>query len=298
MNHTPPLGEREAIMKAYEHTQAMLAWWCGIAMDRVDLAVRHPSGAMIWHRDLAIKSLPLKWARAQNVRRAEVYLRPARQYAWPVVFLDDVARPRARAVAEKYDALVVETSPAGGCHIWLACVRSITEASRCEAQRWLAQRIGADRGSISGEHLGRLAGFKNWKRGGAWVNVVATSLQGRRWDPSVVPSIAPQKTATPPARTKTATPPASRRRHKSTDTSPSGREWGWVCALLESGCPPGRVYVRLLERACTRRGYDAPRYARRTLQRALERTGRAAPRRFRPPDRSRSNPEELRLPRV
>jgi hypothetical protein len=286
-------------MKAYEHTQAMLAWWCGIAMDRVDLAVRRPSGAMLWHRDLAIKTLPLKWAKAQNVRRAEVYVRPARQYAWPVVFLDDVATPRARVVADKYDALVVETSPAGGCHIWLACTRSIVEASRREAQRWLAQRIGADLGSISGEHLGRLAGFKNWKRGGAWVNVVASSLQGRRWDPSVVPSIGPiTKRATPPAPTKTGTPPAGRRRHKSTDTSPSGREWGWVCGLLESGCPPERVYIRLLEQACIRRGCDAPRYARRTLQRALQRTGRAAPRHVRPREIPRSNPEEVRLPRV
>lgn len=275
-------------MRAFEHTQAMLAWWCGIAIDRVDLAVRRPSGAMIWHRDLAIDSLPVKWARAQNVRRAEVYSRPARQYAWPVVFLDDVATPRARAVAEKYDALLVETSPAGGCHIWLACTRSIAEASRRKAQRWLAQRIGADRGSTSGEHLGRLAGFKNWKRSGTWVNVVATSLRGRRWDPSTVPSIAATETSTPPAR----------RRQTSTDTSPSGREWGWVCGLLESGYSPERVYVRLLERARIRRGSDAPRYARRTLQRALERTGRAAARRVSPREIPRSNLEELRLPRV
>jgi len=272
-------------VKAHEHTQAMLAWWCGIGIDRADLAVRCPSGAMIWHRDLAIDALPVKWARAQNVRRAEVYLRPARQYTWPVAFLDDVATPRARAVAEKYDALVVETSPAGGCHIWLACSRSIAEASRREAQRWLAQRIGADPGSISGEHLGRLAGFKNWKRGGAWVNVVATSLQSRRWDPSAVPTIASSEPGTPPA---------TRRRQKSTDTTPSGREWGWVCGLLENGCPPERVYVRLLEQACLRRGCDGPRYARRTLQRALERTGRAAAPRFRPREIPRPNPEEVR----
>ena len=284
-------------MKAYEHTEAMLAWWCGIVMDRVDLAVKCPSGAMLWHRDLAIKSLPLKWARAQNVRGAEVYSRPARQYAWPVVFLDDVATPRARAVAEKYDALVVETSPAGGCHIWLACVRSITEAARCQAQRWLAQRMGADLGSISGEHLGRLAGFKNWKRGGVWVNVVAASLQGKRWDPSGVPAIAPIKTPTPPSIAPTVVPARSRR-HNSTDTSPSGREWGWVCGLLESGCPPERVYVRLLERACIRRGYDAPRYARRTLERALERTGPVLARRVRPREISRSNSEDMRLPRI
>ena len=242
--------------------------------------------------------MPLKWARAQNVRHAEVYARPARQYAWPVVFLDDVATPKARAVVEKYNALLVETSPAGGCHIWLNCTRSIHEASRGAAQRWLAPRIGADRGSISGEHLGRLAGFKNWKRGGVWVNVIASTFHCRRWDPNAVPSIAASMTSPPPAIAATKTGPPSRRRQSSTDTSPSGREWGWVCGLLEGGCDPERVYVRLLEQACIRRRSDAPRYARRTLRRALERTGRASPRRFRPREIPRSNLEEVRLPRV
>ena len=282
-------------MKAYQHTEAMLDWWCGIGIERADLAIRRPSGAMIWHRDLEINALPVKWARAQNVRCAEVYVRPARQYAWPVVFLDDVATPKARAVIEKYNALLVETSPAGGCHIWLACTRSMTEAQRAASQRWLAPRLGADRGSTSGEHLGRLAGLKNWKRGGTWVNVLASTLHCRRWDPTAVPSIAAVTTGPSLAITPTRTGPPSRQ--ASTDTSPSGREWGWVCGLLESGCAPERVYVRLLEQACIRRGSDAPRYARRTLRRALERTGRAA-RRFRPREIPRSNPEEVRLPRV
>jgi len=110
-------------MRAHEHPRSTLAWWREIGIDRIDLAVRRPSGAMIWHRDLATASLPLAWARTQNVRRAEVYVRPARGYAWPLVFLDDVTVPRARTVAQKYEALLVETSRAGGCHIWLACDR-------------------------------------------------------------------------------------------------------------------------------------------------------------------------------
>ena len=113
-------------------------------------------------------------------------------------------------------------------------------------QRWLAQRIAADLGSISGEHLGRLAGFKNWKRRGTWVNVRTASHAGRRWDPSVVPSLGEN----PPS------PSGPRRR--ATDTSPSGREWGWVCGQLEAGKPPELVYVRLLKRACARRGVHRP----------------------------------------
>jgi hypothetical protein len=243
---------------------------------------------MIWHRDLATASLPLAWARAENVRRGEVYVRPARGYAWPLVLLDDVATPRARAVTHKYDALVVETSPAGGCHIWLACDRPLAESSRRRAQRWLAQRIAADLGSISGEHLGRLAGFKNWKRNGTWVNVLAASLHSRRWDPSIVPSL---------CRTGKMPPEPSGYRRRSTDTTPSGREWGWVCGQLEAGRPPELVYTRLLERARTRRGSDAPRYAWRTLERALERTRHAAARRARPREIPRPT-KEVRSPRV
>ena len=167
MNHTPPLGERGELMRASEHTRAMLAWWRRVDVGRVDLAVRQPSGAMVWHRDLALDgSLPLPWARAQNVRRGDVYVRPSRHDPWPLIFLDDVPTPRARRVAAKYEALLVETSLAGGCHIWLACRRALAEAGRRDAQRWLAGRLGADPGSVSGEHPGRLAGFKNWKRGG------------------------------------------------------------------------------------------------------------------------------------
>ncbi len=275
-------------MRAREHTRSMLAWWREVGIERADLAVRQPSGAMIWHGDLAMASLPLAWAGAQNVRRAEVYIRPARGYAWPLVFLDDVTTPRARAVARKYDALLVETSPAGGCHIWLACDRPLAEASRRRAQRWLAQLISADLGSISGEHLGRLAGFKNWKRRGTWVNVLAATRHGRRWDPSVVPSLCGTEKA----------PAPRRRRRPSADTTPSGKEWGWVCGVLEAGRPPELVYARLLEKARTRRGSDAPRYARRTLERALQRTGHAAACRAWPRAIPRSNPEEVRLPKV
>lgn len=278
-------------MRAYEHTRSMLTWWRRIGIERADLAVRHPSGAMLWHCDLPTASLPLPWARAQNVRQAEVYIRPARGYPWSLVFLDDVAVPKARAVARKYEALVVETSPVGGCHIWLACDRQLMEPARCMVQRWLAQRMDADLGSISGEHLGRLAGFKNWKRNGVWVNTLAASCHGRRWNPSVVPFLGTTRKGHPE--------PERHRRQSSTDTSPSGREWGWVCGLLEGGKSPQAVYVRLLQKARTRRGdADAPRYARRTLERALKRTGRRLAHRTRGRQIQRPNSQEVRLPKV
>lgn len=238
----------------------MLAWWHWAGIDHIDLAVKRLD-TMAWHCDLAAYDLPLAWARAQNVRHADVYARPARGRAWPLVFLDDVAVPRAQAIARKYEALVVETSHAGGCHVWLACSGSLTEAQRLQAQRWLAQKLGADLGSVSGEHLGRLAGFKNWKRNGVWVNVLEASRHGQRWDPGDVPAT---------GRTRSETPGC---RHGARDTSPSGREWGWVCGQLEAGVDPDLVYNRLLATAHRRRGSDAPRYARRTVERALLKIG-------------------------
>lgn len=265
-------------MKAQQHTQSMLRWWQHVGIDRVDLAVKPRADGMIWHRDQALGSLPLAWTRAQNVHQAEVYIRPARGYDWPLVLLDDVDRPLAGRVPAKYEAMVVETSRAGGCHLWLACDRSLGEEARCEAQRWLAPQVGADLGSVSGEHLGRLAGFKNWKRGGCWVNVLDASYHGRRWDPTAgVPMVRIEKmrSPTPDARPADARCPDAPRLEPP-DTSPSGREWGWVCTLLEKDFPPDVVYARLVKRARIRRGQDAERYARRTLQRALEHVERRA----------------------
>jgi hypothetical protein len=246
----------------------MLRWWREIGVDRADLAVKQrPPAGMILHHDLALGHLPLTWARGLNLCQAEVYIRPARGYAWPLVFLDDVPTPLARRVARKYDAMVVQTSPAGGCHIWLGCLQPLEEQARCKAQRWLARHLAADPGSVSGEHLGRLAGFKNWKRGGTWVNVLDDSRHRRLWDPTAVPSI---------SRHDKIPADASRQVLRHTDTSPSGREWGWVCGLLEAGSPPQEVYERLLDAARKRRGHDAERYARRTLRSALQRAGRIA----------------------
>ncbi len=246
-------------MKAKQQTHAMLRWLHSAGIERADLAVHRADGAMIWHRSRALEQLPLAWARAQNVRAAEVYLRPARGEPWPLTFLDDVALHLAVRITEKYCALAVQTSLVGGCHLWLACQRPLAEPERAAAQRWLAQRTGADPASISGEHLGRLAGFKNWKRLGVWVNVVGASWH-RPWDP------------TPALR---ACGPTHLRRGSSRflpragcDVSPSGKEWAWVCGLLEIGRHPEAVYQRLVAHARQRRGQDAERYARHTIDRA------------------------------
>lgn len=255
MNHAPPRGREGG---AVAHTSAMLTWWADTGITRADLAIRRCDATIIWHHDRPLEDLPLAWARAQNVRRAEVYIRPARGHSWPLVFVDDVAHGVARRSAQRTSALAVETSDAGGCHLWVRCSAWLDERQRLGAQRWLARRLGGDGASVSGEHLGRLAGFKNWKRGGCWANVLDATC-GRTWDPHQV------EVMTEPG-------PCAKRvtGSQGRDTSASAREWGWVCGLLETGHDPREVYLRLLVVAQRRGRREAERYAQRTCRKARE----------------------------
>jgi hypothetical protein len=257
-------------MNAKQHTRKMLLWLRAVGIERLDLALRQSDATMIWHRSKSFGQLPLSWARALNVRQAEVYVRPARSESWPVVFLDDVEPSLAVGITRKYTALAVATSPHGGCHVWLACRQSLSESQRAQVQRWLAPRAGADRASTSGEHLGRLAGFRNWKRSGVWVNTAASSVT-RPWDPTPALREPPVVTA---ERRYLSTP-----QHGGIDASPSGQDWAWTCCRLESGDDPDSVYHRLVARARPRRGSDAERYARRTVDQAVSHIGVALKRR-------------------
>jgi len=254
--------------KAATHTATMLDAWHQAGIERADLAVRKVNGAMLWTADCPLVHLPLAFARAHNVQQADIYVRPARGSPWPMVFLDDVAVSMAQRVAKHYATLVVHTSTQGGCHLWLRLTRALDEQQRRHVQRWLIPRLGADPGSVSGEHLGRLAGMKNWKRDGVWVNVLQRpSPHARVWNPT--PALQSTTDDKRPIIAPCATP-----RSCSADRSESAREWGWVCGALEAGLSPGMIYQRLLDHASPRRGPDAERYARYTIARALRHTSK------------------------
>jgi len=256
-------------MKASWHTETMLAAWRRARVDRADLALRRPSGAMLWQRDLALEDLPMAWARAENAHGAEVYLRPARGRDWPMVFLDDLLPGIAMEVARSHGGLAIQTSPAGGCHLWLPCVQALDEEARHRVQRWLAGRLGGDLGSVSGEHLGRLAGFKNWKRGGCWVNVVVHPQDQSEASMRLTIPVEVMEPVTGPRRSIVeANLSRDQKGAAGGDSSPSGQEWGWVCRMLESGRNPECIYRELVQKAQDRRGQDAERYARRTVERA------------------------------
>ena len=263
-------------MRARDHTDRMLDWWRDIGVDRVDLAVRRPrpapddhGAAWLWQRAVSIADLPrlLPWTRAQNAQRADIYARPARGSNWPVVFLDDLAQADALDITTRHPALCVHTSPEGGCQLWLRCAQPLDEERRYRLQKHLAGLLGADPGSVSGEHLGRLAGYCNWKRRGPWVNVLAATLIGQpltdlHLDRRAGSPSTPQRSQ---SRGLTGRTPAR------IDTSPSAREWGWVMGALQAGLDPESVYLQLLARARPRRGADAERYAKRTVHQALKR---------------------------
>ena len=258
-------------MKARDHTDSMIAWWRNIGVDRVDLAVRRPGSdphgvgaAWLWQHALPLVDLPqvLPWTRFENARKADIYARPARGSTWSVVFLDDLVPAAALDLTTRHPGLCVQTSPEGGCQLWLRSEQPLDEREGYHLQQHLVVLHSADPGSVSGEHLGRLAGYRNWKRLGPWVNVLAATLAG-----TPLPTLRTPNPQRPQPLSGNAG--SCQQVQSARDASESGREWGWVLGALQAGLDPDVVYLRLLTRARSRRGADAERYARRTIERAL-----------------------------
>ena len=118
--------------------------------------------------------------------------------------------------------------------------------------------------------LGRLAGFKNWKRCGCWVNVLACRVGPADLRRALaIPQEILEGRDAPPHR-----PTGSITNRSGRDTSPSGMDWAWVCNMLEAGMDPLAVLRELVATTRARRGSDAERYARRTVERAMIKVGR------------------------
>ncbi|MES2365238.1 MAG: DNA-primase RepB domain-containing protein [Pseudomonadota bacterium] len=108
----------------------------------------------------------------------DIYMRPARgagDRVYSYVFLDDLKLGTAKQLARGKKHVLVNTS-SDSHHLWLATDNQINEATRKEYQKHLAAAHGGDPGSTSGDHFGRLPGFKNWKRGGCWVNLISFDM--------------------------------------------------------------------------------------------------------------------------
>lgn len=251
----------------------LLNWLESADVDRFDLAVNRHGPTSIADRfipgqtnlDRAGVMHSLSWLRQENAKGASIYFRPARDWEWPLVFLDDVKTSTALGICSKYAAAVVQTSP-GLCHVWLKTTRTLSMAERGQVQRWLIPLAKADAGSSSGDHFGRLPGFKNRKpeRGGAWVNLLS-STTNISFDPT--PALLSASSLFPKGRV-----PGSSRTQACAkgDRDESAAEFGWVLGELRRGVPANEVQSRLTERASLRRGADANRYARKTLYKASQ----------------------------
>lgn len=235
-------------------------------------------------RDRAETEKSLGWAWYENQRGgAEVYVRPARWMpdgtlaSWPLIFLDDVNPDQAAKIAAQFSAMVIETSP-NRCHVWLAVSRPLDEDERKALQRHLIAEHGGDGGSVSGEHFGRLAGFKNHKRGGCWVNIktIGTGLL------YPVPADVDVDVEAPFARPHSSDTRAARASPGlySSESSESEREFGYIIGRLRwlSRNAPERMQeeaerlkAELIERARARGKRDPQQYAERTIVAATAR---------------------------
>lgn len=279
MDHLHPMGRE----KPQTQLMYLIRWLGHSQVTHLDLAVQRykPSGEK--HSFLAPLTTKaenltssqiqarLPWLRAENVAGADIYFRPYRHMAWPLVFLDDLSPNMANKVARKYRAAVILTSK-GRCHLWLHMSRVLDENQRFEIQRDLVRRLNgeADPGSVSGEHWGRLPGFRNRKPcRNCWVNLLTLSHGPSCHPPDVTGHLASQ-------------------RQKREDHSPldqgdikvnhSNMEWGWVMGSLENGVSPRQVLTSLTQRALPRRGpKDAVRYARHTVHKACQILGIPGP---------------------
>lgn len=166
---------------AYEQIERGIAWfeaaeiylWNFVVLDH----------GMVGHdrqRDAGEIRRSCGWAWGKNREGRDVYMRPARGLDWPVVFLDDLPPAKALAISRKYAAMVVETSQQN-CQVWIATTEPLDESQRGQVQGRLLRLVGADPGSVSGEHFGRAPGYKNRKPGrGGWLVRVLAATSGAR----------------------------------------------------------------------------------------------------------------------
>lgn len=152
-------------MSYRDEMNQMLVWFQASGVDAWNFSVLDKG--MLGHersRDRSEVERSLGWGWVKNNAGHDVYIRPARGVSHPIVFLDDLPPRKAKGIAHKYGALVVETS-AGNCQVWVRTIRPLSESERATVQRALAALIGADPMSVSGDHFGRAAGYRNRKVG-------------------------------------------------------------------------------------------------------------------------------------
>ena len=276
--HAPPGGgdkSRKAAetMRVQEVQDGFLAELFRDGIDRLDLGLaRGPNrkfqlkGLEDLTVDAVRKRLP--WLRAENKAGADIYFRPSSEGVWPLIFLDDLTHPQIGGIAKKYQAWIIETSP-GLHHAWIRTDHPLSKPERYAEQSRIVSLGVGDPGSVSGDHFGRLPGFKNWKRGGVWVNLKSSPDLARTClHPLGGRVLHPEASEPAGTRPELRSYFPGRGRGEGGDSSESGREFGWCCGWIRAGRSPEEAIRRLAIRA-EERGKNSPgEYARRTVHSA------------------------------
>lgn len=179
--------------------KTMFSWFHESGIKTYDLHVRSPlykgvpyhSKEWVWlthNENMTLNEILnlVKWCRYKNLTGSDIFIRPHRRHPQPVIFLDDLPINVAYRILKKYRSLAVETSR-NNTQVWLSVDRSLCESERKYAQQFLSNLGYSDRGSVSGEHLGRLCGVRSQKRL-CWVNILSHS-SGKMYSPSIEPHL-------------------------------------------------------------------------------------------------------------
>lgn len=247
-----------------EQTQQFAAWMMSV-VGQIDLAAAwydksgevkkiHPVHLPL--RGAVDLARVLPWLRQRNANGFNVWIRPsASMPAHQLVMLDDLPNATAIAVARKYRAAVVETSP-GNCQVWIVLSCPLNREQRQNVARALILTIGCgDLGAISEPRWGRLPGFRQRKPGKAkqgWTNLLVLST-GQALDPTPYLS----SSASPPQpetteQTGGACPNTVARLPAADGERTFEREFCFACHRLRAGWTPDRVIEAVADHALAR----------------------------------------------
>jgi hypothetical protein len=206
------------------------------------------------------------WLRHENAHGCNIWIRPAvPEHA--IVMLDDLPTATAAAVARKYRALAIETSP-GNAQVWIVCSRPLTREERQDVARSLCRLVGSDPGAISEPRWGRLAGYRQRKPGkeGFLTRIIAAAEPDRPpLDPA--PHLLGALSSPAPAGGVVA--------YHSTSTSSGGdesrRELAFACHALRRGMSPAAVQAAIEQHVAATGRRKSTGYAAATVRAALAR---------------------------
>jgi hypothetical protein len=249
-------------MNPQKQSEIMVKWFFDKGVSALDIHLRVPRNRQANYRnesdwlwitqhecldmDRVLEILP--WCRFKNRCGADIFVRPHRYHSQNLIFLDDLCFAQANKVAIKYSSLIVETSPKN-TQVWMKINSPQPEKARGKIQQYLATLGYTDPGSISGEHLGRLCGFKSQKRN-CWVNFNKYTDAGV-YEPLLLSNLSfPQGGACA--------------KQERIETSQSEKDFSWVLRQARIGIPKKEIYDGLLSSAQARGKPSPQKYTKRT----------------------------------